>query len=104
MIDAGMTDASTTSPLVVVLTELGWKPETLARRLNSFAAVQGRGERMHLKTPYKWLRGDQPRSPWPALAAALLSDELRRLVTPVDLGWTEETIEAVSAISGLMLP
>ncbi|MGH3903314.1 MAG: hypothetical protein ACRDTE_03825 [Pseudonocardiaceae bacterium] len=70
-----MTDSTGTSAFTVVLTELGWKPEVLARRLNSFAAVQGRTERVHAKTPFKWLRGDRPRSPWPALAAALLTDE-----------------------------
>ncbi|MGH3852983.1 MAG: tetratricopeptide repeat protein [Pseudonocardiaceae bacterium] len=96
-----MTDS--TSALAVVLTELGWKPEVLARRLNSVAALHGRPERVHAKTPYKWLRGDRPRSPWPALTAALLTDELGRPITATDLGWDSD-IEAVSAISGLILP
>ncbi|MGH3867922.1 MAG: tetratricopeptide repeat protein [Pseudonocardiaceae bacterium] len=91
------------SALAVVLTELGWKPEVLARRLNSVATVHGRDERVHAKTPYKWLRGDRPRSPWPALMAALVSDELGRSITTSDLGWGGD-IEAVSAISGLVLP
>jgi hypothetical protein len=65
-----MTDS--TSVLAVVLTELGWKPEVLARRLNSVATVHGRPERVHAKTPYKWLRGDRPRSPWPALIGRAL--------------------------------
>ncbi|HWR46412.1 MAG TPA: hypothetical protein VN327_02160, partial [Pseudonocardiaceae bacterium] len=98
-----MTDSTSTGTLAVVLTELGWKPAVLARRLNSFAALHGRSERLHAKTPYKWLRGDRPRSPWPALAAALLTDELGHPITPVDLGWDGD-IEAVSAISGLVLP
>ncbi|MGH3929484.1 MAG: hypothetical protein ACRDTF_05850 [Pseudonocardiaceae bacterium] len=92
------------SPLAGVLTELGWKPEILARRLNGFAALHGRGEQMHVKTPYKWLGGGQPRSPWAALAAALLSDELGRVVLPADLGWDADRVELVSAISGLVLP
>ncbi|MGH3770664.1 MAG: hypothetical protein ACRDRW_04580 [Pseudonocardiaceae bacterium] len=96
-----MTDS--TSTLAVVLTELGWKPEVLARRLNSAAALHGRSERVHAKTPYKWLHGDQPRTPWPALTAALLTDELGRPLTAADLGW-DGAIEAVSAISGLVLP
>ncbi|MGH3773220.1 MAG: hypothetical protein ACRDRW_17795 [Pseudonocardiaceae bacterium] len=96
-----MTDS--TSALAVVLTELGWKPEVLARRLNSAAALHGRSERVHTKTPYKWLHGDRPRSPWPALTAALLTDELGRPITTADLGW-DGAIEAVSAISGLVLP
>ncbi|MGH4025711.1 MAG: hypothetical protein ACRDRV_14140, partial [Pseudonocardiaceae bacterium] len=79
-----MSDPTSTSDangVAAVLTELGWKPETLARRLNSFAALQGRTERVHTKTPYKWLRGDRPRAPWPALVAALLTDEFGRPVT-----------------------
>jgi len=52
-----------TTPLAAVLQDLGWRPEELARRFNAFAAGQGRAERVHLKTPYKWLRGDCPRSP-----------------------------------------
>ncbi|MGH3942431.1 MAG: hypothetical protein ACRDTG_28180 [Pseudonocardiaceae bacterium] len=92
------------SPLAGVLTELGWKPEVLARRLNGFAVLHGRGEQMHAKTPYKWLGGVQSRSPWAALAAALLSDELGRVVLPADLGWEADRVELVSAISGLVLP
>lgn len=79
-----MTDS--TSALAAVLTELGWKPEVLARRLNNFAALHGRGEQVHAKTPYKWLRGDRPRSPWPTLIAALLTGELGRPLTTADLG------------------
>jgi tetratricopeptide (TPR) repeat protein len=93
-----------TSALAVVLTELGWKPEVLARRLNSVATVHGRDERVHAKTPYKWLRGDRPRPPWPALVAALVSDELGRSITAADLGWDGDDVEVVSAISGLVLP
>ena len=68
-----MNDPSSTSDVrdvIAVLTELGWKPETLARRLNSFAALQGRAERVHVKTPYKWLRGDRPRAPWVVIGHA----------------------------------
>jgi hypothetical protein len=100
----GMTDSTNTSTLAVVLTELGWKPAVLARRLNSFAALHGRSERVHAKTPYKWLRGDRPRSPWPALTAALLTGALERPITTADLSWDGDDIEAVSAISGLVLP
>lgn len=99
-----MTDTTNASMLAGVLTELGWTPAVLARRLNCFAALHGRGERVHAKTPYKWLRGDRPRSPWPALAAALLTGELGSLVTTADLGWDGADVEAVSAVSGLVLP
>ena len=99
-----MADATSMSPLVAVLAELGWKPEVLARRLNNFAAMHGRGERLHIKTPYKWLHGTEPHSPWPALAAALMTGELGRLITPAELGWRKDVIEALSAIGGLVLP
>lgn len=97
-----MTDSP--NALTGVLTELGWKPEVLARRLNDFAALHGRAENMHPKTPYKWLHGDRPRSPWPTLVAALLSEELERPITTADLGWGGDQMEAVSAIKGLILP
>lgn len=99
-----MTDSTSTSTLAAVLTELGWKPAVLARRLNSVAALHGRSERVHAKTPYKWLRDDRPRSPWPALTAALVSEELGRPITTADLGRGDDDIEAVSAISELVLP
>ena len=51
-----MTESTPTSPLATTLAELGWKPEVLARRLNDVAALHGRCERVHAKTPYKWLR------------------------------------------------
>ncbi|MGH3852985.1 MAG: hypothetical protein ACRDR6_05695 [Pseudonocardiaceae bacterium] len=95
-----MTDS--TSVFTAVLAELGWKPEVLARKLNNVAALHGRPERIHAKTPYKWLRGDRPRTPWPALTATLLTDELGRPITATGLGWDGD-IEAISAISGLIL-
>ncbi|MBV9143305.1 MAG: tetratricopeptide repeat protein [Pseudonocardiales bacterium] len=97
-----MTDSP--NALVAVLTELGWRPKVLARRLNSFAAPHGRAERMHATTPCTWLHGDRPCSPWPALVAALLSEELGRpIITTADRSWDGD-IEAVSATSGLILP
>jgi len=60
----------------------------LARRLNSFAALHGRSERVHAKTPYKWLLGDRPRSPWPAL----VTGELGRPITTADLGWDGDDV------------
>jgi hypothetical protein len=100
----GMSAPSAGAALTALLGELGWKPEILARRLNAFAVLQGHRERVHPKTPYKWLRGEHPRAPWPALAAALLSGELGRTVGITDLGWRAGDVHAVSAISGLMLP
>ncbi len=85
-----------------VLTELGRRPGTFAQRLNEHAALQGLSNRMHPKTPYRWLAGARPRAPWPALAAALCSAELARACTPAGLGWTVSCAEPlVFADSGL---
>ncbi|MGN2638999.1 tetratricopeptide repeat protein [Nocardia takedensis] len=96
------------SPLAAPLAQLGWRPETLARKLIEFAALNGRREYLHAKTPYKWLLGHRPRPPWPALIAALLTAELARPVSPTDLGWapTGDNGDAslLPAHAGLQLP
>lgn len=86
------------------LIRLGWRPEHLGIRLNELARTQGRPERIHVKTPYKWVRGDQPRDPWPALVAALLTAATGEHTEPRDLGWSSDGMECLSAISGLVLP
>jgi hypothetical protein len=87
-----------------LLAHLGWQSEELARRLNDFAERQGRPERLHLKTPYKWKKGDTPRAPWPMLTCALLSHQLGQTINPQDLGWSADGIDAVPASAGLTLP
>ncbi len=87
-----------------LLAQLGWQSEELARRLNDYAERQGRPERLHLKTPYKWKKGDTPRAPWPTLTCALLSHQTGQTFTPEDLGWTADGIDAVPASAGLTLP
>jgi hypothetical protein len=98
------TSTATPSVLTTALDELGWRPEDLARRLNVLAAGQGRTERVHVKTPFKWLRGQEPRPPWPTLVAALLTEALSRTVTTANLGWKGDDIECLPATSGLILP
>jgi hypothetical protein len=87
-----------------LLTEVGWQPEQLARRLNKCAERHGRAERLHLKTPYKWKKGDTPRSPWPSLTTVLLSEQLQRTITLEELGWPDDGFEAAPASAGLELP
>src|ERR1700716_1943043 len=100
-----MTDSAPTRPVLAeLLAELGWRPEPLARRLNALATAHGRPERLHEKTPYKWLRGERPRTPWPGLVAALLTEGLGREVTAAVLGWPGEVLECVPASTGLVLP
>lgn len=96
------------SQLAASLKELGWRPETLARKLVEHAAFHGRRERIHEKTPYKWIRGERPRPPWPELIAALLSAELARPISPLTLGWppsgNNDQQPLLRADSGLALP
>ncbi|MER6103738.1 hypothetical protein ABT115_15775 [Streptomyces sp. NPDC001832] len=82
------------------MTEAGLTSGRFAQRLNKYAAAMGRQERVHVKTPYKWIKkGEVPRPPWPALCAQLLSQDLGRPVTPADLGWPDDdTAEHLSAI------
>ena len=90
--------------LADLLARVQWRPEHLAGQLNTLADLHGHPERVHPKTPYKWLRGAQPRRPWPGLTAALLSRHLPTPVTPADLGWDDGGEESVSATAGLELP
>ncbi|MER7168355.1 hypothetical protein ABT336_20100 [Micromonospora sp. NPDC000207] len=87
-----------------VLAEVGWQPEQLARHLNECAKRHGRAERLHPKTPYKWKKGDVPRSPWPSLITSLLSEHLQRTVGLNELGWPDDGLEAIPASAGLDLP
>lgn len=87
-----------------LLAEVGWQPEQLARRLNEYADRHGRAERLHPKTPYKWKKGDVPRSPWPTLTVALLSEQLQRAISLDELGWPDDGLQAVPASTGLELP
>ncbi|MET7950538.1 hypothetical protein [Micromonospora sp. NPDC005324] len=90
--------------LTRLLAEAGWQPEQFARRLNECAERHGRAERLHLKTPYKWKKGDVPRAPWPSLTSALLSEQLQRTVGLDELGWPSDGFEAALASAGLDLP
>jgi hypothetical protein len=103
MADSTISSQTGTS-LAALLGIVGWNPERLARRLNAFTAQQGIAERIHPKTPYKWVTGDVPRPPWRALTAALLSEVLHRPVTTAELGWPADDLEYAAADAGLALP
>jgi hypothetical protein len=66
------------TPLGELLAALGMSGDRFARRLNTTAEALGRHERVHPKTPYKWIRGEQPRSPWRSLTTIVLGHELGR--------------------------
>lgn len=81
-------------------------PEQLAGKLNRAANEIGLAARIDRKTPYKWLRNGTPRSPWPALTAAVLTEQLGTPITAGDIGWSSPTneLQFVSAASGLDVP
>lgn len=80
--------SGTNQRLRALLTEAGWRPETFAKRILDHGRRQRVRISLHDKTPYHWLRNGQcPRDPIPLLAAMVLSEQLGRSVTPVDLGW-----------------
>lgn len=89
------------TPLGELLAALGMSGDRFARRLNTTAEALGRHERVHPKTPYKWIRGEQPRSPWRSLTTIVLGHELGRSVTVAELGWSPDDLECAPATTGL---
>ena len=80
------------------LTRLGWSATQLARHLNELAATLRISDRVHAKTPRRWLyaippcqRPSIPRQPWPGLVCALLAKRLHEQVTLADLDWDHGT-------------
>jgi hypothetical protein len=106
MLDGRLQMAGTENEaLALLLGRVEWSPEAFARQLNRFARELGRTDHLDVKTPYKWLRGGHPRSPWPALAAALLSRELGEQITTADLRWHgDDRPQLWPASAGLIAP
>lgn len=99
-----MTEHDTpTTAIATLMGEANLRPEQLARLVNTYAERAGEPSRVDPKTPYKWRTGKTPHQPWPQLVAAVLSDVLRRTITPATLGWPD-TVPAYPASSGLILP
>ncbi len=96
--------AAAAHPLAAMLAEVGWRSESLAASLNALASSHGRADRVHAKTPYKWLRGEHPRPPWPDLVAVLMTEHLRRPVSAAELGWRGGNTLILPATAGLTLP
>lgn len=80
--------------LAVLLDELDWSPERLARHLNAVYGAQTVG----LTTPYAWLQGRKPRGRLPWQVAELLSARLKRTVTAVEL-WPQLAHDTGAAMS-----
>ncbi|MGH3936169.1 MAG: hypothetical protein ACRDS1_14530, partial [Pseudonocardiaceae bacterium] len=86
---------ATHSALECYLARCGWTAENLGYHLNAMASSLGLPERMHPKTPRRWVRARPsrarpclPRQPWPGLVCAVLSRKLGEPVTLGSLGWT----------------
>ncbi|MGH8574686.1 MAG: hypothetical protein ACREX8_19265, partial [Gammaproteobacteria bacterium] len=76
-----MTDAlegtATNSALESCLTRCGWSAENLGHHLNAMARSLGLSDRLHPRTPRRWVRARHPRTkacvprqPWPGLVCA----------------------------------
>ena len=76
------------------LHRLDWSAEQFAYRLNGLARSLQLADRIHAKTPRRWLKARPPallpcvpRQPWPGLVCSLLSRHLHEPVTLASLGW-----------------
>jgi hypothetical protein len=70
------------SSLTELLHRAGWRPETLARRLNAALARSGSNRHIHEKTPYRWIRGGElPHGEVPDLVVQILAGALSTDVT-----------------------
>ncbi|MCO5974417.1 hypothetical protein [Actinoallomurus soli] len=66
-----------------LLEEAGWRPESLARRVNAaISAISRENRQIHHKTPYRWLnRGEVPHAPVPEVVVWLLAEATGRDLT-----------------------
>lgn len=63
--------------LAGLLDQLGWRPETLARRVNAALSRSGSSRQIHDKTPYRWLRsGELPHGAVPDLVVQVIAGAL----------------------------
>jgi hypothetical protein len=93
------------------LARVGWSAENLGHHLNQLAVSLRLPDRLHVKTPRRWveaigpkIRPSVPRDPWPGLVCTALSRRLREPVTLADLGWqTPNRAVFVPADDGLEL-
>lgn len=88
----------TNAALLGYLTRLDWSPEQFAGHLNGLARSMRISDRIHLKTPRRWLKARPPnllpcvpRQPWPGLVCALLSRRLHESISLASLGWQTNT-------------
>jgi tetratricopeptide (TPR) repeat protein len=80
--------------LVGHLARAGWSAENLGHHVNRLAASLRLADRVHVKSPRRWIDAvpprtvpSVPRDPWPGLVCAALSRRLHEPVSLADLGW-----------------
>lgn len=84
--------------LAAVLEEAGCSHAALARKVNELGALQGEVSRYDKASVSRWLQqGMTPRGRAPEFIAAALSGFLGRLVSPVDIGFAEQSQRPVVA-------
>lgn len=76
--------------LKLLLDDAGWRPESLARRVNAALEKYPHKRRVHEKTPYRWLRGEIPHPPVPDIVVQLLASALPYPVR-FDTVWLDTT-------------
>ncbi|MFI6883724.1 hypothetical protein [Streptosporangium canum] len=81
--------------LQVFLDEVGWRPETLARKINAELQRNGEKRRVHEKTPYRWLKGEVPHAPVPDIVVHLLT-KARGQPVSFDAVWPNTTRRCLS--------
>lgn len=81
--------------LEACLARCGWSAVNLGHHLNAMARSLCLPDRLHPKSPRRWVKAAPPRikpcvprQPWPGLVCALLSRKLGESVTLESLGWT----------------
>jgi hypothetical protein len=91
---------ATEPALGAALRDAGWRPRQLARAVNERLARQGQGaHRIHVTTPYSWLRhGYCPYQPTADTVADVLSERLGRPVSAAEL-WPDRAQPAMAPTS-----
>ncbi|MFI6317847.1 hypothetical protein ACIBG8_10040 [Nonomuraea sp. NPDC050556] len=79
--------------LRLLLTEVQWTEDQLAKRVNRVAGESGRTLALDRRSVWHWLAGRRPRSPVPELIAEVLSRELGRPISLDDLGLADRRPE-----------
>ncbi|MFB7940432.1 hypothetical protein [Streptomyces sp. NPDC056049] len=80
-----------------VLQEAGCSNAALARKVNELGALQGEVSRYDKASVTRWLQGMTPRGRAPEFIAAALAGFLGRPVSPVDIGFSQQSQKPVVA-------